>query len=60
MASINTNPGGYILKLTLQLEVTYDFSGNKKERGRLYVMPQPYSEAPRLYLERARDCEGGS
>ncbi len=44
----------------MRLEVIYDFSGNQQERGRLCVMPQPYSEAPDLHLERARDRMGGS
>ncbi len=44
----------------VRLEVIYDLPGNQQERGRLYVMPQPQSEAPCLYLERARDREGSS
>ncbi len=39
---------------------SYDFSGDKQERGRLYVMPLLQSGAPDLHLERARDHVGGS
>jgi hypothetical protein len=44
----------------MRLGVIYDSPGDQQERGRLDVMPCPYSEVSRLYLERARDHIGGS
>jgi hypothetical protein len=46
--------------VAVRLGVIYVSSGDQQERGMLHCMPRLQSEAPRLHLERARNCEGGS